>query len=80
MYNAKNYTAHGGAETVIGGKLTINGSLVISEGAEVVGLGAGKSAEAQADSSATTVAALRDDFNALLGKLRAAGIISDGNA
>jgi hypothetical protein len=66
MSNVKNYTEQGADITVIGG------SLVIKEGATVEGL---PSAEAQADSVASTIAALVIDFNALLAKLRAAGII-----
>ena len=66
MSNVKNYTEQGGDITVIGG------SLVIKEGATVEGL---PSAEAQADSVASTIAGLVVDFNALLAKLRAAGII-----
>jgi len=103
-YQTKNYTAHGGAETVIGGTLTINGTLAVGEGATVTGLSANPlqaatadtlggvkvgdgltiaggvlsvdvAAEAQADSTASTVATLKDDFNTLLGKLRAAGLM-----
>ena len=78
-YNTKNYTAHGGNETVIGGKLTF------LPGAEVEGLAdlldipqdaSATPAAYQADSTATTVAGLKDDFNALLSKLRTAGIIA----
>ena len=78
-YNCKNYTAHGGNETVIGGKLTF------LPGAQVEGLndlldlpeGGGLTAAAnQADSTATTVAGLKDDFNALLAKLKTAGIMT----
>ena len=65
-YNAKNYTEQGGEKTVIGG------SLIIEEGATVEGL---PSADAQADSVASTIAALVIDFNALLAKLRAAGLL-----
>ena len=71
-YQSRNYTAHGGRETVIGGKLTF------LPGAEVSGLGEALSmpkAPFQTDSMATTVAALRDDFNALLCRLRAAGLM-----
>lgn len=108
-YQTKNYTAHGGSETVIGGTLTINGTLAIGDGATVTGLsanplqpatadslggvkvGSGLSiengvlsadvtevpvAEAQADSEATTVAALKENFNALLAKLRTAGLMA----
>lgn len=67
-YNAKNYTEQGGDKTVIGG------TLVIEEGATVTGY---PLAEHQADSEATTVAALKEDFNALLEKLIAAGIMAD---
>ena len=112
-YNTKNYAAHGGAEWVIGGKLTI------LEGAEVSGLadaeqlvpatesalGCVKAAAKgetdtvpakigsdgklyvptypdevtpaanQADSTASTIATLKDDFNALLAKLKTAGLM-----
>ena len=79
-YQTRNYTAHGGKETVIGGKLTF------LPGAEVEGLEAlWPSAQppqlpAQADSVATTIAALKDDFNALLSKLRAAGLMASADA
>ena len=65
-YNAKNYTEQGGEVTHIGGKL------IIEEGGSVEGLPA---AENQAASTATAVAGLKDDFNALLAKLKAAGIM-----
>ena len=70
-YNAKNYTAHGGEETVIGGKLLINGTLEFAEGAVVEG----RTAANQADSTASTVSALKDDLNALLAKLKVAGLM-----
>ncbi len=73
-YQTHNYTAHGGRETVIGGKLTF------LPGAEVSGLGEALSmpkAPFQPDSAAATVAALREEFNALLGRLRAAGLMED---
>ena len=75
-YTAKNYTEQGGDVTHIGGKL------VIDEGGSVEGLpypsGSITPAANQADSEATTIAALKDDFNALLAKLKAAGLmISD---
>lgn len=67
-YNTKNYTEQGGEKTVIGG------TLEIKPGATVTGL---PKAEAQADSVATTIEGLVTDFNALLAKLRAAGIIAN---
>lgn len=66
-YNAKNYTEQGGEKTVIGG------TLEIKEGASVTGLPA---AENQADSTATDAAGLVTDFNALLAKLKAAGLMA----
>lgn len=68
-YNSKNYTEQGGAVTHIGGKL------VIDEGGSVEGLPEFPSAENQADSTASTVAALVTDFNALLTKLKTAGLM-----
>ena len=65
-YNAKNYTEQGGEKTVIGG------TLEISEGASVTGLPV---AENPADSTATAAAGLVTDFNALLAKLKAAGLM-----
>lgn len=73
-YNSKNYTEQGGDVTHIGGKL------IIEEGASVEGLpssGGGTSVmENQADSEATTIAALKEDFNSLLGKLKTAGLMA----
>ena len=71
-YNVKNYTEQGGDVTHIGGKL------IIEEGGSVEGLpsSAITPAENQADSTATTVTALKDDFNALLAKLKAAGFMA----
>lgn len=65
-YNTKNYTEQGGEKTVIGGVLEIK------EGASVTGLPV---LENQADSIATDVAGLVADFNALLAKLKAAGLM-----
>ncbi len=64
MYNCKNYTEQGGEVTHIGGKL------VIDEGGSVEGLPSVSSGTIPDDSTATTVAALREDFNALLAVLR----------
>lgn len=69
-YNVKNYTEQGGEVTHIGGEL------VIEEGASVEGLPSSFTpAENQAASTAATVAALKDDFNTLLSKLKAAGLM-----
>ena len=69
-YNVKNYTEQGGDVTHIGGKL------VFEEGASVEGLPGYTPAENQAASTAATVAALKDDFNALLAKLKEAGLMA----
>ena len=67
----KNYFTDEGDTLVIGGKL------IIEEGAEVEGLAGGDSTAAanQSASTATAVAALKNDFNALLVKLKDAGIM-----
>ena len=67
-YNVKNYTEQGGETTVIGG------TLEIKEGASMTGL---PQAENQADSTATTVADLKSDFNSLLSKLKSSGLMED---
>jgi len=70
-YNTKNYTEQGGEKTVIGG------TLEIKEGASVTGLPSSFTpAENQSDSTATTIAGLVADFNALLLKLKAAGLMA----
>jgi hypothetical protein len=65
-YNTKNYTEQGGDKTVIGG------TLEIKQEATVTGLPV---AENQADSTATEATGLVTDFNALLAKLKAAGLM-----
>ena len=70
-YNAKNYTEQGGDVTHIGGKL------IFEEGSSVEGLPSSFTpAETQAASEATTVEALKEDFNTLLAKLKAAGLMT----
>ena len=70
-YNAKNYTEQGGGITHIGGKL------IIEEGASVEGLPSSFTPAAnQADSEATTIDTLKDDCNALLAKLKTAGLMT----
>lgn len=67
-YNVKNYTEQGGETTVIGG------TLEIKEGASITGL---PQAENQADSTASTIADLKSDFNSLLSKLKSSGLMED---
>lgn len=70
MSNVKNYIEQGGEKTVIGGILEIT-----SEGKLIFDSFEVKPAVAQTDSAATTIAELKTDFNALLAKLRAAGLM-----
>ncbi|WP_195509914.1 head fiber protein [Clostridium tyrobutyricum] len=67
-YNSKNYMEQGGEKWIVGG------TLEVLPGATVTGLPA---AANQADSVATTVEGLVTDFNALLTKLKAAGLMAD---
>lgn len=69
-YNTKNYTEQGGDKTVIGG------TLEIKEGATVTGLPSSFTpAENQAPSTAEDITSLVADFNALLLKLKTAGLM-----
>ena len=71
MSNVKNYTEQGGDKTVIGGTLEItSGGTLTFEGSEF------KPAESQENSTATTIAELKSDFNALLAKLKTAGLMA----
>jgi hypothetical protein len=75
---SRNYHAHGGNEWVVGGKLTFLPGAIV-EGAEgLFGLppAAGVQIPKVAVSAATTVAALREDFNALLAALKTAGLMA----
>lgn len=74
-YNTKNYTEQGGDKTVIGG------TLEIKEGATVTGLPSTPPVEIpilenQADSEATDVDGLVEDFNSLLANLKDAGLMT----
>ncbi|ENH9622389.1 TPA: Head fiber protein [Listeria monocytogenes] len=70
-YNTKNYTEQGGDKTVIAG------TLEIKEGATVTGLPSSFTpAENQAASVADDITTLVSEFNALLLKLKAAGLMT----
>lgn len=64
-YNTKNYSENGD-------KLVIGGTLKLKDGATLNGF---PKAENQADSTATTIADLKADFNSLLEKLKTAGLM-----
>ena len=72
LSNVKNYNEQGGHRTVIGGELEIlpTGKLII-DGSEI------KSLAHQNDSAALDLADLVLDFNALLLKLKNAGLMKD---
>ena len=74
MSNVKNYSEQGGDKWVVGGTLevTAEGQLLL-EGTPLA------RAANQADSTATTIADLKGDFNALLAKLQAAGLMESGD-
>lgn len=66
----------GGLEIPDGGKATVNGDLVIApNGTLLFGEAEVKPATGQGDSEATTIALLKDDFNALLQALYTAGLM-----
>lgn len=74
--NTHNYFANGGNELVISGRLTFLPGAVIEGGDDLFGSTASTPQIAYiADSEATTIAALKDDFNALLAAIRTAGLM-----
>ena len=77
--SARNYFAHGGGELVIGGKLTFLPGATIEGGDDLFGQSEPAAQIAYiADSEATTIAALREDFNGLLAAIRNAGLMASG--
>ena len=76
-YNSKYSFAHGGEQLVIGGKLTfLDGAEFDNVPGSTNETAASGTAPYVADSEATTVANLKNDFNALLVALRTAGVLS----
>lgn len=70
MYNTKNYRERGGERWVINGVLEVTetGALLLN-GKPLI------RAANQLDSTASTIAELKDDFNSLLQKLKFAGLM-----
>lgn len=66
-YNTKNYTEQGGEVTHIGGKL------ILEDGAELEGFPTAANVPA---STATAVAGVKDDLNAVIAALKAAGLMA----
>jgi hypothetical protein len=82
MSTARNYHAQGGNHWVIGGKLTFLPGAVIEGGDGLFGNTNPDIPQVanQPDSDATTVAALRADFNTLLAAFRGAGYMAGSEA
>lgn len=77
--SARNYFAHGGGELVIGGKLTFLPGAAVEGGDDLFGQSEPAAQIAYiADSEATTIAALKNDFNGLLAAIRNAGLMVSG--
>ena len=74
--NTHNYFAQGGNELVIGGQLTFLPGATIEGGDDLFtpSLPVDQIAYVP-DSEATTIAALKDDYNALLAALRSCGLM-----
>lgn len=71
MSNVKNYSEQGGEKWVVGGEIEIAaGGKLTFQGTEL------KPAAVQADSVASTVAGAVADLNALIAKLKAAGLMA----
>ena len=73
---SKNYNTDGGNRTVIGGVLEFEDGAEVRNMPAGSGSAAGAAAENQAASTATAVVGLKNDFNALLVKLKNAGIMT----
>ena len=77
--SSRNYHAHGGNEWVVGGKLTFLPGAIV-EGAESLfepTTGSQAQLPNVPTSTATTVAALREDFNYLITALKSSGLMAD---
>lgn len=77
-YNGKNYRTQDGGEWVVGGKLTFLPGAVVEGIEDLFDAASGEEVglSYMANSEATTVAALREDFNTLLDALRKAGLMA----
>lgn len=70
MYNTKNYRERGGERWVVNGVLEVTeAGVLLLNGKPLI------RAENQADSTASTISELKEDFNLLLQKLKYAGFM-----
>ena len=76
--STRNYHAHGGSEWVIGGKLTFLPGATVEGAENILSLPSAATTVLPniPASDATTIAALREDYNRLLAALKAAGIMA----
>ncbi len=79
-YNTKNHREQGGERTYIGGEIVIAAGALVSVDPAAIIEGVPSTtltpAASQTESSAASVEDLVTDFNSLLAKLRAAGLMS----
>ena len=76
--STRNYHAHGGNEWVVGGKLTFLPGATVEGAQELFDLPPAPGAQLpyQPPSTASTVSALREDFNLLLTALQRVGLMA----
>ena len=79
-YTTKNFFTDGGDTLVLGGNVVFTEDAVVDDQRTSLPSGGGDSSAIKpvqevADSTATTVVALKDDFNTLLARLRESGLL-----
>jgi len=74
--SSRNYHAHGGNEWVIGGKLTFLPGATVEDTERLFDAPAQAQLPNLPASTATTVAALREEFNGLICAMKAAGLMA----
>ena len=75
-YNTENFKLQGGDISAFEGTVVFAGDVIFEDGSTVSGIPFPK-ADYQETCGATTVAQLKDDFNALRAKLISAGLMRD---
>ncbi|HRX08707.1 MAG TPA: Head fiber protein [Candidatus Limiplasma sp.] len=76
--STRNYHAHGGSEWVIGGKLTFLPGATVEGAENILNLPSAATTVLPniPASDATTIAALREDYNQLLSALKTTGLMT----
>ncbi len=75
-YNAANFKLQGGDVTAFDGTVVFTGDVIFEDSASITGVDLPQ-AEYQETSGATSIAQLKDDFNALRDKLVNAGLMKN---